>query len=262
VLLLSVQNDIAKIPRGAHVIRRRVSFICAWLGLLSMAACHSATAPTNTTTTPTPTTPTTTTPTTATVTIGGTLAFTGPGQTSQLTATAQATDSSQQDVTSQATWQSSNAAAATVSGTGLLTAVGLGQSLITATYQTISGTAAATFSINLTGAWGGTGSDSTGTSNFRAVLQQSATTFGGVTGTVTFTGRAMSGSGTFSGALSVFSPQVPFVISGTASGGGATCSVTIRGYAQVSSNTFNGTYTGTNSCTGPISNGRLAMVPQ
>src|SRR5471032_2639024 len=71
------------IPRGVCVISRYVYFISACLGVLPLAACHSATAPTNTTTT----TSTTTTPVAQAVTIGGTLAPTAVGQTSQLTAT-------------------------------------------------------------------------------------------------------------------------------------------------------------------------------
>ena len=59
----------------------------------------------------------------------------GIGQTVQLSATL-----NQQDVTSIATWQSSNAAVATVS-TGLVTAVAAGTVTISATYQGLTGTA-------------------------------------------------------------------------------------------------------------------------
>jgi hypothetical protein len=249
------------------VIRRYVCLISACVGLLAIAACHSSTAPTDTTTTTTTTTTTPTTTTPQAVTIAGTTAFTGVGQTSQLTATTTGSDGSQQDVTSQSTWTSSNAAVAAISATGLMTAIGIGQCTITAAYQTVSGTATVTFPITLTGVWGGTGSDSTGVSQLTATLTQTVPAAGalaeaGVDGTVTFAGNGMSGSGTFSGALSVYSPIVPFVITGTASDGVTTCNLTIRGYAQVSTTTIMSAYTGSNSCAGPVSNGQLTLVPQ
>ena len=55
------------------------------------------------------------------------------GQTSQLTLIATFSDGTSRTFTSQATWQSTNMAVATVSSTGLVTAVGLGQAIIQAT---------------------------------------------------------------------------------------------------------------------------------
>jgi uncharacterized protein YjdB len=49
-----------------------------------------------------------------------------------------------QDVSSLATWTSSNAAAATVSSTGVVTGVGPGGAVITATYSSVAGSAAIT----------------------------------------------------------------------------------------------------------------------
>jgi Bacterial Ig-like domain (group 2) len=63
-----------------------------------------------------------------------------PGATSQFTATAIMSDGTTQDVTSQATWTSSNAADATVSSTGLVTGVTAGSVAIQATYLSITGT--------------------------------------------------------------------------------------------------------------------------
>jgi Big-like domain-containing protein len=188
------------------------------------------------------------------------------GQTTQLTATTTSSDGTQQDVTSQATWQSSNTAAATVSATGLVTAVAFGQSIMTATFQDVSGTATITLAINLTGTWQGTGADSTGLSQFTAVLAQPVSSGAlvevGVTGTVAFVTNGLPGTGSFSGALFLYSPQVPFVMSGTTSLGSVTCSVTIRGYAQVSNTMITSAYTGTNSCAGPVSNGQLTLAAQ
>jgi hypothetical protein len=61
------------------------------------------------------------------------------GATSPFTAMATLSDSSTQNVTSAATWQSSNTSAATVSG-GVVTGVAAGDADITATYSGASGT--------------------------------------------------------------------------------------------------------------------------
>lgn len=62
-----------------------------------------------------------------------------PGETRQLTAVALDRNGSGTDVTSQATWQSSAPAIATVSSTGLLTAMAEGSADISATYQNLRG---------------------------------------------------------------------------------------------------------------------------
>jgi uncharacterized protein YjdB len=60
--------------------------------------------------------------------------FLMPGQVSQLTATQTLSTGLTQDVTTLATWQSSNSRVATVSNAGLVTAVAAGTATITATY--------------------------------------------------------------------------------------------------------------------------------
>jgi Carboxypeptidase regulatory-like domain/Bacterial Ig-like domain (group 2) len=62
----------------------------------------------------------------------------------QLSAVAGFSDGSTQDVTSQATWSSSNPTVAMVTGTGLVTPVANGSALITASYQNVSGSMALT----------------------------------------------------------------------------------------------------------------------
>jgi hypothetical protein len=62
-----------------------------------------------------------------------------PGATAQLTATASLSNGSTQEVTGQAAWQSTNAAVATVSSGGLVTAVAAGSAEIRASYQTVTG---------------------------------------------------------------------------------------------------------------------------
>lgn len=67
-----------------------------------------------------------------------------PGQTTQLAATASYSDGSTQAVTQGATWTSGNTAVATVSATGLVTFVGLGEADIQATFSGRPGTARVT----------------------------------------------------------------------------------------------------------------------
>ena len=62
------------------------------------------------------------------------------GQSVQLTASARYQDDSVRDVTTQATWQSSNQQVATVSGSGVITPVGAGEVDITASYSGQVGT--------------------------------------------------------------------------------------------------------------------------
>jgi hypothetical protein len=62
------------------------------------------------------------------------------GATAQFTATATMGDGTTQNVTSQATWTTSNAGIATVSAAGVVTGVAGGSVTVGATYQSVSGT--------------------------------------------------------------------------------------------------------------------------
>lgn len=79
------------------------------------------------------------TPTVTGVVVSGNGAFTAKNETSQLTATANLSDNTSQNVTNSATWSSSNQLIASVSSTGLVTAVSFGQATITAAYQGTQG---------------------------------------------------------------------------------------------------------------------------
>lgn len=79
-------------------------------------------------------------PSLVSVTVMGNTAPRVPGQTHQLTAAANLSDGSTQNVSGLATWESSNPAVATVTTTGLVTAVAPGQAHITAAYQGQAGT--------------------------------------------------------------------------------------------------------------------------
>jgi hypothetical protein len=78
--------------------------------------------------------------TVSTVAITGTTFLTAVGQTGQFMATATRSNGTTLNVTTQATWQSSNTAVATISGAGLVTVHGFGTADIEAAYQGASGT--------------------------------------------------------------------------------------------------------------------------
>jgi uncharacterized protein YjdB len=65
---------------------------------------------------------------------------TSVGSTAQFDAVVTYTGGTTQDVTSTATWTSSNAAVATVSVSGLVTVVASGTAVISATYSGVAGT--------------------------------------------------------------------------------------------------------------------------
>jgi hypothetical protein len=79
--------------------------------------------------------------------VTGATPLTRIGQTVQLIATATLPDGTSQNVTTTATWRSSDASVATVSSGGLVTALATGIATITATYQSQTATAAVPISI-------------------------------------------------------------------------------------------------------------------
>ena len=237
--------------------RRSICLIGATMSLLSLVACHNATSPTSTDTTSTDTsTDATDTPT---VTLAGTTTLTDIGQTVQFTATATLSDGTEEDVTEQATWESGSPSVATVSASGLVTAIALGQASITATFEDVSASLTTVLALNLTRTWGGNGLDSIGGAEFVLNVTQNGTA---ASGPVTFTSRGVSFQGRFSANVGPYSPRVPFVITGSGAVEGQTCTMAISGYAQASNSTFTGSYSGTNSCVGPVSDGQLTLAPQ
>ena len=82
-------------------------------------------------------TPTTPTATVSSIAVAGTAP--NVGLTAQFTATAAMSNGTTQNVTSQATWTSSNASIATVNAAGVVTGVGPGDVDITATFQSVAG---------------------------------------------------------------------------------------------------------------------------
>ena len=78
-----------------------------------------------------------------TLQITGNLSLTSIGQTSQLTATATFVDGGPRNVTNQVKWEVSNASVATITGSGLLRAVGVGDAQVTASYRGVTSSAGA-----------------------------------------------------------------------------------------------------------------------
>ena len=68
------------------------------------------------------------------------------GRTSQMTAIVVLTDGTKRDVTTGAKWSSAATSVATVSASGLVTAYAPGSSLISATFQSVTGSLTATIS--------------------------------------------------------------------------------------------------------------------
>ena len=195
-------------------------------------------------------------PTVTSVAVSGTLNFTSAGQTSPLTATATLSDGTTQNVTTVSTWQSSNGVMATVSASGVVTASNFGQSLITATYQGVTGQATIVFPVNLNGqTWKGTTIDSSGTLQLTMVFTQ---TGAAISGSVTYTGVGVAGTGTFTGTVAATNDSVNFTIAGAQSG----CTIAVTGTATVTTSVLSGSYTGTNSCIGPLTNGQVSMLKQ
>jgi hypothetical protein len=194
------------------------------------------------------------------ITVTGNPTLNGIGQTAQLTATAKFSDGTTQDVTAKATWQTGNAAFVNVSSTGVVTGTGFGQTSISATDQSVSGSlTVATVLTNLTGTWKGTGTDSLGSTQFTLTLTQAATA---VSGSTTFTTGNATGNGSFTGTVNPSGTNLSFTIAVTASIGTQTCTINYSGIGQLNGNVLTGTYGGTDSCVGNVNNGQFAVTKQ
>jgi len=143
----------------------------------------------------------------------------------------------------------------------------LGHALVTILTAECGGTGgggstptAPTTSVNLTGTFAGNATDSSGSGRFTWQLTQFGST---VSGPISFTApeRGITGNGSITGTL--FGTTLTFSI--TIPEGGAfpfsTCSVTSDGTAtDVSNDRIPATYTGTNSCSGPFTDGTVTLT--
>jgi hypothetical protein len=179
----------------------------------------------------------------ASLIVGGVTNFTAAGQTGQVTATAFLSDGTRQDVTTQASWQSSNPAVITISATGLMTSVTSGVVTITATYQGKSNGMNVAVNIaslpNVAGTWTGTLFLCCGfTLNDETMtwqLTQNGTSF---SGTVTISGDILMGqtTGTVTGTIPSADIAYTVTIAPNGMAGQPGCSLVFSGLFGV----FNG----------------------
>jgi hypothetical protein len=109
---------------------------CSGIAAVALAMAVACTGNKNTSpSAPTPVTPTVT---VSSITVTNT-SSSSSGATFQLNAAARMSDGTMRDVTTSAVWETSNAALATVSPTGVLTVVGSGEVEVRATYQSTMG---------------------------------------------------------------------------------------------------------------------------
>jgi Carboxypeptidase regulatory-like domain/Bacterial Ig-like domain (group 2) len=116
-------------------------------GLAAAMICAAALSACSSSSSSNPTAPTTPTPTPTTVSAVTVTSPSTSGASFQLTATARMSDGSTHDVTSTASWQSSNAQLASVSATGLVTVHATGEVDLKATYQSVTGSLHASVSM-------------------------------------------------------------------------------------------------------------------
>ncbi len=143
------------------------------------------------------------------VSVTGNFLIGSVGGTTQLKANANTTSGSQ-DVTGQASWQSSNDSIATVSSGGLVSAKATGLVVITATYQGVSGPAGISIAtaVNVTGTWSGSSVNPTSDitlqlSHAGDSVSGSSTTLGaGVSYTGSMTGTVNGGTVILAGSVS------------------------------------------------------------
>jgi hypothetical protein len=112
---------------------------------------------------------------------------------------------------------------------------------------------------NISGAWNGTASDSTGPGQLTWSVTQDGTSFTG-TLMIVDSGTNVSGRGSVSGTIS--GTAVHFSMSVSAASFDRPyeeCSASLSGDAQVSGSSLSGTYSGVNSCTGTVTGGQITM---
>jgi hypothetical protein len=137
-----------RVAYDGRVMRGTLATLAA-AALVMTVACSDSPQPPTTPSTPTTTTVTPTVPQVREVTIIGAPANVQIGKTAQLRAAARADDGIQ-DVTAQATWQSSDSGVCAVSSGGLVEGKGAGTATLTATYSGVTGTASLTCGFAIT----------------------------------------------------------------------------------------------------------------
>ena len=116
--------------------------------------------------------------------------------------------------------------------------------------------------VNVSGAWTGSATDSSGGGAMSWQLTQADTSISG-NATLTDTATGVNGRGSISGTLS--GSSIRFSIAIPAGGFDSpfeSCSATVSGDAQATASSLTGTYTGSNSCAGSIGSGTLTLNKQ
>ena len=185
----------------------RLAVLCAAVLLASTCGGSSSSSPSSSSPSSPSPTPTAT---LQYVSVMGNFLIGAVGGSTQLRATANTT-AGPQDVTSQATWTSSNDAIAAVSSGGLVSAKGTGLALITANYQGSSGYGGISVAaaVDVTGTWTGTSVNPTSTITLR--LTQAGD---GLSGTSTTLGGGVTYDGSLTGTVS----GGTVILAGTVSG--------------------------------------------
>jgi len=113
-------------------------------------------------------------------------------------------------------------------------------------------------SVNVAGSWRGTATDSSGEGSLTLQVTQSGTD---LSGTVTMSVITVTGRGTVTGTVSGSTIRLTITIpAGGFDAPFSGCTATVSGDGQASASAINATYTGTNSCSGPVTKGQLTLA--
>lgn len=111
--------------------------------------------------------------------------------------------------------------------------------------------------LNVAGSWRGTATDSSGPGTISLQITQSGTN---LTGTVNMSVTTATGKGTLTGTVSGSAIHLTIAIpAGGFDGPFGSCTASVSGDGQASASSITVIYTGTNSCSGPITKGELTL---
>ena len=113
-------------------------------------------------------------------------------------------------------------------------------------------------SVNVAGSWRGTATDSSGEGSLTLQVTQSGTD---LSGAVTMSVITVTGRGTVTGTVSGSTIRLTITIpAGGFDAPFSGCTATVSGDGQASASAINASYTGTNSCSGPVTKGQLTLT--
>ena len=113
-------------------------------------------------------------------------------------------------------------------------------------------------SVNVAGSWRGTATDSSGDGSLTLQVTQSGTN---LSGTVTMSVITVTGRGTLTGTVSGSTIRLTIAIpAGGFDAPFSGCTATVSGDGQATASSISATYTGTNSCSGPVTKGQLTLT--